>query len=112
MSFKQWLETSAPCGECFQWACGQAMRDKSVKVFHGLITMPFSNKPPHQHAWIEKNGRIWDWQMAEAGFGGKFHGKGYPPEIFEELFKPHDVKEYTAEEAIDNRNIHGHCGPY
>lgn len=89
------------------------MIDKNIKVFHGVVQQPFSPDPPYVHAWIEKpDGTLQDWQTMEAGHGGNWMGKGFPKELFYELYSPQQVKEYSAHEALENRKSYGHCGPW
>jgi hypothetical protein len=110
-SFHQWLEEIQPIGQCFTWACKQAMLDKNIIIYHGIVHDSWKNTS-YPHAWIEKNGKIFDWQMEEMGGGGKFNKKGYPPDIFKEIYSPQNVKKYSPKELLENRKKYGHCGPW
>jgi uncharacterized membrane protein (UPF0127 family) len=110
------------CGECYPWAFNEFIKSggRGMTLNHGTIVAPQSlNTKRYGHAWIEKGGRIFDWQMMVMGDGGKFRGKGYPKDIFKELFKPKDVNTYrTTEEALlavaSAEKKHGktHYGPW
>jgi len=120
MNFKQWLEVKIePCGECFRWSFSQITKDDSAKLVHGLVTPPFSNKPPYWHAWIEKGDLVKDWQTMEAKIGGKFAGKGYPKNLFYELYQPKNIRKYSTSKAIEKwvqskspEHPNGHMGPW
>lgn len=70
--------------------------------------------PPHRylHAWIEDNGYVYDWQTMEAGHGGVYRGRGFPRDVFYELFQPEDTVRYSWEQALANLVRHGHHGPW
>jgi len=101
-----------PAGLCFKWANQQAIKNDAI-VVHGIVTDPLSN-PPHSypHAWIEVNGVVKDWQTMEAGCGGIYRGKGYPIDVFYELFQPQDVVKYEAHEAVTKLLATAHHGSW
>ena len=109
MNFKLWLEEAF--GDCFRYAGKRAVQEKS-DLYHGLVTNPMSEDPPYWHAWVEIDGTIYDWQCMKAGCGGKYCQKGYPREVFYELFNPKNIKKYSNREAIRNMVQSGHWGPW
>ena len=89
------------CGQCYSWAYREVQESGGTLV-HGTVSEPFAH-PPHQydHAWVERRGKVYDWQTMEAHHGGKFSGNGYPKKIFYELFKPTRMTRYSAAKAMD-----------
>lgn len=77
------------------------MKHPDAILVQGTTVIPFE-KPVQKigHAWVEHRGKAYDWQTMEAGYGGKFRGKGYPIEVFNEIYKPTGTRRYTQEEAI------------
>ncbi|MHA2062846.1 MAG: hypothetical protein ACXABY_00455 [Candidatus Thorarchaeota archaeon] len=102
-----------PCGECFRWANTYVIDHPNAIVFHGTVEAPFS-KPPkrYAHAWVEDRGKVLDWQIMVAHHGGKWRGKGYPREVFYELYSPKVSSSYTSTEATRSFVQHGHHGPW
>lgn len=100
------------CGDCFRWAVQDAA-EQGGTVVHGVVTEP-SSSPPHryEHAWVERGGTVFDWQTMEAQHGGKYRGKGYPLDVFYELYTPEGVVKYTAGEAVGEAARTGHYGPW
>jgi len=101
-----------PCGECFSWALQDAAAYGGT-VVHGVVTTPLSS-PPHryEHAWVEREGKVYDWQTMEAQHGGRYRGKGYPIDVFYELYRPTATVQYTAGEAVGELSREGHYGPW
>lgn len=114
-------ENPRGAGHCYDWAYQQIKADESGEsiLVHGTVSDPFSI-PPHsyKHAWVEKGGMVFDWQTMVAHHGGKHMGKGYPVEVFYELFQPKKMKRYSKEEAykamLKAVKKHGklHYGPW
>jgi hypothetical protein len=104
-----------PLGHCYDWAYRQTIGDTPghTTLVHGPVTAPLS-RPAHtyQHAWVERDGVVQDWQCMEAHCGGNWMGRGYPIAVFEELFCPTSVHRYTADEARVLAARSGHYGPW
>ncbi|HEY5657682.1 MAG TPA: GNAT family N-acetyltransferase [Myxococcota bacterium] len=101
------------CGLCFPWALNDVLRHGGTLV-HAVVTAPLS-RPPHryEHAWVERDGRVYDWQTMVVGYGGpRFAHKGYPIQTFYELYSPEHVVKYSVEEAVDESIVEGHDGPW
>lgn len=101
-----------PRGQCYKWAYNEVVKNGGILV-HAEVTAPFS-EPPHRydHAWVERDGTVYDWQTMEAGHGGKFRGKGYPIKTYYELYQPRDITRYDATEARIAAVSSGHSGPW
>ena len=97
-----------PCGECFSWAYREVRESGGILV-HAKVS--FWGKT-FDHAWIEKGGKVYDWQTMVAGFGGKFRGKGYPEAVYAELWQPSGVKVFNKTEALVASARAGHYGPW
>jgi hypothetical protein len=99
------------CGDCFRWAFRYAVKHPKALVVHGTVQEPLGTHR-YPHAWVTHRGRVKDWQTMEAGFGGKWQGKGYPLATFQMLWKPQDEVRFTAIEAIRLSVKTGHYGPF
>ena len=86
------------CGECYRWAYRQVRKSGGVLV-HGLVSPTF-NDSSYSHAWIERAGKVYDWQTMVAHHGGKWKGKGYPLKVFRELYRPTKMTKYNADAAL------------
>ena len=94
--------TSGAMGLCYEWAYREVIGDKSGEsvLVHGTVNEPFARPPKaYTHAWVERDGTVYDWQTMVAHHGGKFMGQGYPRDVFYDLYKPKKIKTYTADEA-------------
>ncbi|NIQ15498.1 MAG: hypothetical protein GTO02_14205 [Candidatus Dadabacteria bacterium] len=105
-----------PVGQCYSYALNLIKKsgwDEDVMLVHGTVSAPFSD-PPHSynHAWIEKEGIVYDWQCMEFGHGGKYRSKGYPKAVFYELYDPQNMTRYDKEQALINAVRNGHFGPW
>ena len=91
--------SSLVCGDCYRWAFNSVTESGGTLV-HGMVSEPFSSPvKKYLHAWVERGGKVYDWQTMEAGHGGKWSGKGYPIRTFYELFSPSRMTRYTSREA-------------
>ena len=102
-----------PAGRCYDYAYRQAMEhiDRSdVVIVHGTVHDAW-DKHPFVHAWVERDGRVYDWQTMEYG-ASKYAGVGWPREAFYEAFQPTDVTRYTPEEVVVNTIRQRHKGPW
>lgn len=103
---------TVPCGDCFRWAVFDAAEHGGV-VVHGVVTEYLSRPPKrYEHGWVERDGRVYDWQTMEAGHGGQFRGVGYPRRLFYDMFAPQKTVEYDAGEAVGMAAKTGHYGPW
>lgn len=106
---------TTPLGECYEWAYRQIFDDDSGRtvLVHGVVTEPFKS-PPHKyvHAWIERDGKVLDWQTIEGGGGGHYHGVGFPVDLFYELFRPTKMRRYDQKAAMLAAVKNKHFGPW
>lgn len=86
----------AVCGECFMYAYQFVTKNGGV-LKHGIVTHPWDGND-FPHAWVEKDGKIYDWQTAEVR-----KTEPVPIADFYGWWKPADVKSYTADEAKARR---------
>lgn len=86
------LKPRVVCGECFIYAY-QFVTKQGGTLKHGTVTHPW-DKNEFPHAWVEKDGKIYDWQTAEVRKTGPLAVTD-----FYTWWKPHDVTTYTADEA-------------
>jgi len=100
------------CGLCFPWAWRDVF-DNGGTLVHGTVTAP-QKRPRHTyaHAWVERDGKVYDWQTMKAGHGGRHRGKGYPRDLFYDLYEPEEVRRFDQEEAMVNLPRYGHYGPW
>ena len=99
------LKPPSVCGECFIYAY-QFVTKKGGVLKHGTVTHPW-DKNEFPHAWIEKGGKVYDWQTAEVRKTGPL-----PVADFYKRWKPQDVKSYTADEARGQAARARHYGPW
>ena len=96
------------CGECFGYAYELVTKKGGGVLKHGTVTHPW-DKTAFPHAWVEKDGKVYDWQTAEV----RRTGPGpLPVADFYKWWKPQDVKIYTADEARGQAARAGHYGPW
>lgn len=106
-------------GQCFHYATQQAMKwgmlepEDIFAVIHAVVHAPCASPPRrYVHAWIEWDGIVYDWQVMLGEYGGKYNGKGYPKDVFYEIYKPERIRTYTAEQAMVESLKHKHPGPW
>ena len=100
------------CGLCYEWAY-RDVQDHGGVLVQGTVTEPLSSPPSkYLHAWVERGGKVYDWQTMVQGQGGKFRGRGFPRKIFYELFQPERMKRYDDEQAMIALVRHRHYGPW
>ncbi|RLB37260.1 MAG: hypothetical protein DRH30_13495 [Deltaproteobacteria bacterium] len=100
------------CGDCYRWAARSVTEDGGLLV-HGTVAEPLSSPPRrYDHAWVERDGVVQDWQTMKARHGGKFSGIGYPAELFEELFSPERHTTYGPDDALKKMAQERHWGPW
>jgi len=99
-------------GDCFRWAVMDAAEHGGT-VVHAVVTEPHSRPPARfEHAWVERDGRVYDWQTMTQGHGGVHRGQGYPVDDFYELWRPEHVHRYSAGEAVGLVSRRRHYGPW
>ena len=108
------LLTEAGCGECLSYTYTQAIRNhtkNNFKAVYGSVTEIGGGSRRFNHAWIEYNGRVKDWQtnvhkLYSRGDNiitkNKWDEKGYPIKDFYRLFNVKNEKKYTPEQVADN----------
>lgn len=99
------LKPRIGCGECFSYAYDFVTKKGGV-LKHGTVTHPWDGNA-FPHAWVEKNGKIYDWQTAKVRKTGPV-----PVADFYKWWKPADVKIYTADEARGQAARARHYGPW
>ncbi len=82
-------------GQCFPWAYEHLPDARNATLVHG--TVHAWDGTAFKHAWIERAGRVFDWQSVVQGLGPG--PNGYPKAKFYAFFKPVDLKTYSFEEA-------------
>ena len=99
------LRPRVVCGECFGYAYQFATR-RGGTLKHGTVTHPWDGTE-FPHAWVEKGGKIYDWQTAEV--------RKTEPMLsadFYKHWKPRDVRSYTTDEARIQVLRAKHYGPW
>ncbi len=104
--------SSEPIGDCYRWAYHFILKHPDALLRQGLVTAPYSEEPPFEHAWIVHNHTVKDWQTMVAGFGGRFSSKGYPEEVWNALWKPTRVKDFDRRQALLAAARAEHYGPW
>jgi len=79
-----------PTGQCFPWVLENCSGDDVV--VHGRVWHQ-PTKKRFWHAWIERNGRVYDWQRSE------MREPWYDMEGFYRITKPTHVKKYPWRKA-------------
>tara|TARA_R110000803_G_scaffold184881_1_gene247199 strand:+ start:127 stop:486 length:360 start_codon:yes stop_codon:yes gene_type:complete len=101
------------CGDCYRWAWKYVLKHDDAIMVHGTIQQPFSSdKKKINHAWVEHNGKVMDWQTMEAMYGGIYQGKGYPSDVFYETWSAIAEKEYDFDGILEGLKNNGHYGPW
>ena len=107
-------EKTIACGECLSYTYTQAVRNhtrKNFKAVYGTVTEIGGGSKRFNHAWIEYQGRVRDWQtnvhkLYSRGDNivtkNKWDKKGYPIKDFYKLFNVKKAKKYTPQEVADN----------
>lgn len=104
-------------GECFPWAIkfiSDVDKERSETgltgddpvMIHAVITHPETGKQ-YEHAWVEMNDRVYDWQNMEMDKRGSIE-----KDLFYSVTQPTNIRQFTAEEAMVNMLRVGHSGPW
>ncbi len=98
-------------GDCYAYAFNEALRyidagepAPPLVVVHGTVR---GAQGPIEHAWIERGGYAYDWQM--------FAVNGGAPVLLADFYRarePRDVARYEATEAALAAAKHNHHGPW
>lgn len=115
---KELFENKIACGQCFNWAFLNYVlnKDKGAILIHGKLLDIWGDTSAGKgnyfdHAWIELDGLVQDWQTMEMGMS-KYAKKGWPKDIFYEYWKPKNIKKYTGLVPSNLRNKYKHTGPW
>jgi hypothetical protein len=81
------------CGDCFGFALANAK--KNDIIVHARVRDPWSGKP-FWHAWIERRGRVLDWQSNQGLGPGK---KGWKKGDFVKAYRPAKMARYAPDDA-------------
>ena len=113
MSFYEFWEEVIPAGDCFRFATKLAVDmlkdgiipDDDIYVVHGIVH-PKHHPREYWHAWVEAQGKVYDWQMRQTKVGS------LPITDFYELYQPKNTKKYTPARAVGLAIRHSHAGPW
>jgi len=81
-------------GQCFPWAYEHLPDTRNARLVHAIVH-PHGGKygdRPYAHAWIERAGRVYDWQSVEKGMGPGT--RGWPRKFFYEVYQPTEIVKY------------------
>jgi len=94
-------------GDCFRWALWDAIHNGGNLV-HGWIIHPFFGTELMAHAWVERDGFVYDWQSCEYS-----QEDPLPLTEFYELRKPVGLAVYPGSPKLLGRaHREGHYGPW
>lgn len=98
-------DATIPLGDCFRWAYHDVIENGGTLV-QGYVIHPW-NKKAFQHAWVERNGKVYDWQTIVM--------QQQPPidrRIFRERWNPHNTVRYSAAKAARHLLQYKNFGPW
>lgn len=96
------------CGDCFGWALWDAAKNGGTLV-HGWVIHPIFGTELMAHAWVERDGEVYDWQHCEKGMGA------CPTTIeeFYEEYQPQHTASYPGNPRLAGKLFReGHYGPW
>jgi hypothetical protein len=96
-----------PCGQCFSYALDiakQHLKDDDWVIGHGILSTEWDR--PFWHAWVEHDGRVFDWQRKE------HMPEGMPIQDFYDFFDSRYVRYYTPEQVLVMALKFNHKGPW
>jgi len=98
-------EATIACGECFPYAY-RFQKQKGGTLVHGIVTDPWKKKS-YPHAWVEKSGRVYDWQTQHTR-------KDNPLKVseFKEIWNPKKMVTFDKDEAMFAFAHTMHYGPW
>jgi hypothetical protein len=101
--------TKIACGECFDWAYRNLPDARNAMLVHAIVHDPWDGRP-YPHAWIERAGRVYDWQSVAKGLGPG--ARGWLRKKFYEVYQPVGVKRFDYDQSRVELLRHGHYGPW
>ena len=95
-------------GDCYRWALWDAVNNGGELV-HGWIVHPIFGTELTAHAWVERDGQVYDWQRCEQGMGDC----PISVEEFYQEYQPQGVAHYPGTPKLVGR-VHreGNWGPW
>jgi hypothetical protein len=96
------------CGECFDWAYKNLPDARNAKLVQAIVHSPWDGHA-YPHAWIERTGRVFDWQSAQGLGPGP---RGWSRKKFYTVYNPILAKEFTFDQSRVQLVRHGHYGPW
>ncbi len=97
-------------GRCYEYAFSEAEKfidagspRPTLRVVHGLVD---GGRP---HAWVERGGGAYDWQMLAAASGPR---QPVPIAVFYDRHRPRETTVYTAREVMRIALRAKHYGPW
>lgn len=97
------------CGECFDWAYANLPNASNAKLVHATVHDPWTGKA-YPHAWIERAGRVYDWQSVARGLGPG--PRGWLRRKFYAAYDPIDVATFNYDESRVQVLRTRHYGPW
>ena len=95
-------------GNCYQWALWNAVNNGGELV-HGWILHPIFGTELTAHAWVERDGEIYDWQHCEQEMGDC----PISIEEFYQEYQPQGIARYPGTPRLVGRaHRAGHYGPW
>jgi hypothetical protein len=100
-------EQKIACGDCFGWSFDTFAKavgnNENVKLHRGKVLDRWGDTSAgkgnfYDHAWIEKDGRFYDWQTSVYS---KTKADGWEKEAFEEYFQPKEVTVFGDDPGKD-----------
>lgn len=101
--------TRIVCGECFEWAYENLPDARNARLVQATVHDPWSGKP-YPHAWIERAGRVFDWQSVVQGLGPG--PRGWLRKKFYAAYRPVDAKAFSFDESRAMVLRTRHYGPW
>lgn len=92
-------------GDCFEFAYNY-VKDNGGTLFHAVVTHPWSKKR-FWHAWVEKGGKIIDWQS----YMGVDHSARARKEWYAN-WRPTRIRAYGKSQAFMAMVKNKHYGPW
>jgi hypothetical protein len=86
------------------------MKRPNGLLVHANVIAPMG-KTSYPHGWIERNGKVYDWQTMVMG-ASNFAGKGWPKHLFYQAFQPTELQTYTKDQALEAAASALHYGPW
>jgi hypothetical protein len=104
------MTTKIICGECFSWAYVNLPDARNATLVHAIVHDPWDASKTYPHAWIERAGRVYDWQSVAQGLGPG--PRGWARAKFYEVYAPVEIQRYTYDTSRVMVVRHRHYGPW